>query len=121
MSLRDLINTTYQETVEQAQIPSDLKTALKANERVPLFLRNLERELAVVPAKFQTREQAVFATRELTLFFLKNVEKRANEMMLSDAERLRIHTEHHKAQILDSAATTGIIDEEVMSVLNEES
>lgn len=120
MSLRQIIEETYKQTVQQAEIPSDLRDALKANERVPQFLRNLERELAVMPSKLQTREQAVFATRELTLFFIRNVQRRANEMMLSDAEKMRIKTEHHNAQVLDRAATTGIIDEEVISVLNEE-
>lgn len=120
MSLRQVIEETYRQTVEQADVPTDLKHALKTNERVPLFLRNLERELATVPAKFQTREQAVFSTRELTLFFLKNVQQRANEMMLSDAEKMRIIDNQHKSNVLDRAATTGIIDEEVLSVLNEE-
>jgi hypothetical protein len=119
-SLRKLIISTYQQTVKHAEIPNDLRDSLMVNERVPAFLRNLELELAALPKKYQTTEHVTYTTRELTLFFLNNVRIKAEQMMLSDAEKNRLETNHNKAQVLDRAATTGIIDEEVMSVLEEE-
>ncbi len=126
-SLRRLIIATYQETVHHAAIPEDLRTALNTNERVPAFLYNLECELARLPRKQQTIDNVTFSTRELTLFFIKNVKLKADQMMMSDAEKSALHTKHTNARVLNNAADvlnkTGSFDaaltEEVISVLNE--
>lgn len=103
-----------------ADVPLELKQSLRVSERMPAFLSKLEREMAIMPRKFQTREQVVFCVRELTLFFLNNVKTKADQMMMSDAAKMAIVDKQEKANVLDKAATTGIIDEEVMSVLEEE-
>lgn len=72
-----------------------------------------------MPNKYQTRDNVVFAVRELTHTFIRNIETKAKQQMMSDAEKTRISRQHTNAAILDKAATDGLITEEVMNVLEE--
>jgi len=120
-SLRKFIIAMYQQAVNDSEAPVELKLSLRASERVPKFLMNLEKECALLPNKHQTKEKIGYLISQMTKVFLKNIQAQADQMMLSDAEKSRIRTEHDNAQILDKAATTGVIDEEVIHVLNEQS
>ena len=118
-SLTKLIRETYKVSVRRANIPQELKEALRTNERVPLFLRNIQNEVKRLPNKYQTADTVTNLVKELTSLFLNGIVKKVNEQMLSDAEKTRMITADNKSKILDRAATTGIIDEEVLSVLEE--
>jgi hypothetical protein len=120
-SLRKLIIETYQATVDKTECDEELKSSLRTNERVPQFITNLERQFLMVPVKYQTKDHVHFTVTELTRVFIKTVQEKARQQMMSDAERSRIRHKADNAAILEKATNTGIIDDEVMNVLNEES
>jgi len=121
-SLRDLIVSTYQDAVRNALVDEELKQALKTHERVPAFLGNLTRELSAVPKI--TKEEVQQAVHGMTNVFLNACIQRANEMMLSDAEKSRIKTEIADAEQIKKGADElldhGTISEETLHVLQKE-
>ena len=84
MSLRRLIEDAYRERLALAPIPGELKQALRMHERVPLFFRNLERELSVLPPKFATPEHVRTVVYDMTDLFIKLVDRHAHERQKSD-------------------------------------
>ena len=119
-SLKRLIIATYQESINALECDQGLKEALKSHERIPLFLLNLQKQFTAIPAHLATKENVIYTVKEMTRVFVANVEKKANEQMMSDAEKTRMIREDEKAKIIDHAADTGIINEEVLDVLREE-
>lgn len=86
MNLRQKIISEYQMTVLSAKVDSELKRALKYNERVPAFIDRLEREISRTPIALRD-DQIAYAAKHMTLLFLSHLERAANERMMSDIEK----------------------------------
>jgi hypothetical protein len=112
--LKKLILDTYREAVRLIDMPGDLREALKAHERLPKFFLNLEREIARLPLKFQTRATIEMLVYDLTKVFVRNVQASAQSRMLSDAAKAEISRQQDKLKRFKEAAETGIITEEVL-------
>lgn len=122
MNLRELVIDEYQRTVRNhPTIPKELKKALKVNERVPAFLDNITRELSVPAFKNHSNNQLRKIIEDATCFFLSLTQRRAEEKLFSEAEKSRLKQIEIDKAILNKAADTGIIDEEVVHVLSKQS
>jgi hypothetical protein len=120
-SIKKLLIATYQQTVKSVEVSPELKTMLKAHERVPGFIANLEREIALMQKSIKpTKQELIDMCRDLTVMFCKNIELKANQMMMSDAEKSRLKTEAEAADIIRKAADTGVLTEETIDVLKQE-
>lgn len=103
MDLRKMIELDYQEAVTLLpDIPSELRRALKANERVPLFFRNLEQQLKICQGL--TRENIKSLVYEMTKFFAHNLRRMADEMHMSDIVKSAEKAKASVLQDLDSTA-----------------
>lgn len=91
-TLRQYCHEIYRETVAKHPMDAELRRALKAHERVPRFLDNLEREFAKIPFHV-TRETVAQAVKDLTLVFISAVQCSVNDRMLSDLAKLQIKKE----------------------------
>lgn len=98
VDLRSIIVKIYQAKVDKAEIPNELKRALRSHERVPKFVDNLTRELRQV--KGLRMDQIKDATESLTEFFIKNVEAMAESRVISVLEADRINREYEAKRIL---------------------
>ncbi len=96
MDLRTKIINEYQMTVLHAPINSELKRALKYNERVPMFINKLQREISDAPVKL-TDDQIAYAVKSMTELFLKLIEKTADEKHISEIEKHRRIAENEAA------------------------
>ncbi len=96
--LRQTIIAEYQATVALANIDSELKRALKYNERVPAFIDRLEEQLRMLEPRFLTEFYVRQCTQELTHFFLRNVKQHCDERMLSDAAKQAMLNQEIKRQ-----------------------
>lgn len=117
----ELCRKTYQEYVLTADIPNDLRNALKAHERVPVFIDNLAKEISYIsngPALFKlgnkriTRDEIISITRDFTKVFIQNVHRQAEEKMMSDAA---------KKAIAENAARAAIEEKLIEETLTDES
>lgn len=111
--LKTQIHDAYKEAVALSSCPQELKNSLKTNERVPGFLKNLQKELATVPGGVKPY-QVKMTVYDLTRIFLRAVERKANERMLSDAEKTRITKEQDKVKKFKEVADTGVVTEEFL-------
>lgn len=122
MNLRELVIDEYQRTVtNHPNIPKELKKALRVYERVPAFLDNMCRELSVPAFKNHSNNQLRQIVSDATMFFISLMQRRSEEKMFSEAEKNRLRQIEVDKAILNKAADSGIIDEEVISVLKKES
>jgi len=112
--MRELIRASYREAVLLAKVPQELKLALKTSERVPGFLTNLEREVLALPLKFQNAMTVKKLVYDLTDVFLRNIERKSTEKIMSDAQKTSMIRAHDKAKRIDQAVDSGIITEEVL-------
>jgi len=119
MNIDKLILSTYQTTVALSTMPDELKASLKTNERVPRFIAKLKQEIESLPPNLVTELTIVNLTTDLTHLFLHNVKTAADQMAMSDVEKRRLEHEHERAAILNKAADTGEITDEVMDALKE--
>jgi hypothetical protein len=87
MNLRQKCIQSYQETIRLADIPSDLRTSLKAHERVPKFIDNLAKEMRSIPNLDSVTIKMM--VHDLTHLFITSVRTKADEMRMSDLERIR--------------------------------
>ncbi len=79
--IRTICRKAYQEQV--ARLPStELRKALAAHERVPLFIDNLAREFSGCKFKI-TKEQIISAVNDMTKIFVSAVVMQAEERVLS--------------------------------------
>ena len=85
--MRSLILQAYREAVALAPCPEELKRSLATHERTPKFLDNLERELAVLPARFRDPMTIRSAVYDLTNLFIRNVDRQAQERYMTDVTR----------------------------------
>ena len=106
MSLRRLIEDAYRERLALAPIPGELKQALRMHERVPLFFRNLERELSVLPPKFATPDHVRTVVYDMTDLFIKLVDRHAHEKQKSDLARAYDKAQLKTREELKAFATT---------------
>lgn len=83
MDLKYLCRQDFQEYVQLAQIPEDLKRALRSHERVPLFIDNMASEFQKVPFHVD-RETIKKTVYDFTEIFLRNVMRVADERAMSD-------------------------------------
>ena len=119
MNIDKLILSTYQTTVALSTMPDELKASLKTNERVPRFIAKLKQEIESLPPHLITELTIVNLTTDLTHLFLHNVKTAADQMAMSDAEKHRLQHDMERAAILNKAADTGEITDEVMDALKE--
>ena len=118
MSLRDLVVKEYQQTITNSlEIPRELKDALKVHERMPAFMDNLCKELSNPLFAKYSNNQLRGIVNDATMFFISLVKQKANEQMLSDLAKEKMLQEQRDKAIINKAADTGIVDEEVFDVL----
>ena len=85
MTLLEYIRADYKEYITLHCDNSELKSALRTHERVPVFLDGLHLELA--KHKNLNRDTIKFATYEMTKLFLEMIRKKAQEKLMSDLEK----------------------------------
>lgn len=121
MNLREFVIKEYQATVQNhPNLHPELKRALKTNERVPKFIDSLVGELSKPALKNKSNNQIRDVVHDSTLFFLNLIKQKADEQMMSDIQKMKIQQEIADKAIIDKACDTGIIDEEVMDVLERQ-
>jgi hypothetical protein len=99
--VRNLIIADYQEFIalHGHEFPDDMIRALKANERVPLFLNNLVKEITIAEHRRKVnlkRSDIKMIVYDMTRSFLKLIKRRADEMQMSDLEKSRLVAEEAK-------------------------
>lgn len=113
MYYKKFVRETYDEAIRlHPTINSELKIALKSNERVPAFIDYLADEIEIAQdamiakgaekIKDETLKGLVY---DLTNLFIQGLEKRANERMESDAMRLLRKAKEDYKKDLDESAT----------------
>ena len=121
MSLREFVIKEYQATVRnRPDLPRELKEALAVNERVPAFVDKLCHEFSQPFFKNYSNNALKTLIKDATDFFLALVQQRANEKMMSEVEKMAIKQQIADEKILNNAADTGIIDEEVIDVFHRQ-
>lgn len=111
--MRSILISEYQATVAMADIPTELKHALKTNERVPAFINNLERELIAVPHKFRTELTIRNTVHDLTNVFLNSIQRKANEDALTTAAKQALKDKASKAAKQESIVNDMIQGKEI--------
>ena len=119
MNINKLILDAYKSAVALSSMPSELKHALKTNERVPRFIAKLKEEVGKLPPHFINELTIINLTTDLTNLFLHNVKTAADQKAMSSAEKHRAEIEAEKAAIINKAADTGVITDEVIDALKE--
>ena len=94
MNLRQCIVADYREYISLNCKDPELKKRLLAHERQPLFFDNLQGQL--MRAHKLTRTQIKLVTYDMTQWFLNVAQKKANELIMSHAEKMRQITEDSK-------------------------
>jgi len=100
MNLLECIKEDYQSYVKNALINSELKRALKTQERIPLFFSNLAKSLK--SKKDLSREDIRLATYDLTQMFIESVDRVAKENYLSTLAKETIKEEAKKQAAVDA-------------------
>jgi hypothetical protein len=99
-----MIQSDYQECVALMDMPADLRQALRAHERVPAFLSNLERELSANKVgRFLTRTKLKKTVYDLTEFFVGTLKRHADERIMSDAAKAAIKGKAQERKELEEA------------------
>lgn len=99
-----IINKTFQKTVANADVPEELKRAALDSDRRHRFLYNLTKEVTK-GKKYFMKETIKVATRDLTLLYLKNLMRVADETRLSVNERRRRLDEAELMKEVDAQAS----------------
>lgn len=89
------MRNTYQEAIALKQMPSDLRLALKSQERMPLFLENLAKELEIIQADRLKKNKKLYQEKTIkdTIYdfvdiFISTVESEAQNRMKSDVQKM---------------------------------
>lgn len=83
-----MIIADYQEKVAMMDIPSELRTALKAHERVPQFVDNLLKEINNFPRKLNVnRFKLKNLVYDMTEVFVRGVEATIRARQMSEIEK----------------------------------
>lgn len=124
--VRELCRRVYRETVEAAEINTELKRSLRTHERVPVFIDNLARQFAVLSWRIK-RESIEMAARDLTRWFIANVDRKAKENLMSDMEKLTIKAKHdaqeefrRQAEVLETKGADHVFEKEGLETQRQE-
>ena len=95
MDLEPLCIEMYQTTVASMQIPDELKRALRTHERMPRFLDNLVIELKISRSRGIdiSDEEAKKIVDSMTRFFVQNVQRHADDRIMSEVAKGQIKRE----------------------------
>lgn len=106
--VRALCRADYQEYVAMAQIPRELKDALKTHERVPVFVDNLAREIKAIErvrvGKRLDRMTIKKMVYDLTEMYIGAVKRQADERMMSEVARHQAIQDQTNLQLMRDAA-----------------
>ena len=118
--LRAMLVKHYQQHIaNHPSIPHELKIALKSNERVPAFLDNLVVEFSKPYFKQISNNKIRDYSTQMIDLFINLVRQKANERMMSEAAKYQVQKNIENKQVIDNAVTSGIIDEEVLSAIQD--
>ena len=89
------MRNTYQEAIALKQMPSDLRLALKSQERMPLFLENLAKELEIIQADRLKKNKKLYQEKTIkdTIYdfvdiFISTVETEAQNRIKTDMQKM---------------------------------
>ena len=119
MNIRETVTAAYQSAGAFSSAPDELKHSPKTNDRVPNFITRLTAEIQALPPRLVSRETIIDMTTGLTNLFLAQVEASAKQMHMTEMEK---HAREHIAErnaIINNAADTGVITDEVIDALKE--
>lgn len=118
MHYLELVKKTYQEAIALKQMPSDLRTALKYHERMPLMFKNLALELDKLQTSRILKKKKPFAEKiikdviyDMVDIFISGVELEAKSRYESDMAKLAAQAEAQKAKDLDATASGNVSGE----------
>lgn len=111
-----LVRETYKEAIAlNPRINSDLRAALRAHERMPLFLQNLAKELEIVQAdrvnkwkKPYTEKNIKDLIYDMVEVFISGVELEANARRESDIKKKMAEYKAQQQKDLDATAAGDI-------------
>ena len=104
LELADIVHKEFVATVNDAEVNSELKRFVLSHERKGVFLQNIALEITR-GKKFFLPDTIRLAVHDMTLMFLKNVERHANEKVMSDSEKNRIISEANELAEFDKQAS----------------
>lgn len=113
MQYIDLVRKTYQEAIAlKTDIPSDLRTALRAHERMPLLFQNLALEIERAQDLQNRKGKAHYSDKtikgliyDVIDIFIAGVVSEATRRYETDAEKyLRFKEEKEAQDLKDTAA-----------------
>ena len=115
--IRELCRKIYRETVEAADINTELKRSLRTHERVPVFIDNLAAQFKGL--RFTVKRDSIEkAVRDLTWWVIKAAERKAHENLMSDMEKLMIKAKEQakedfrrEAEALEKKGAESVIEE----------
>lgn len=94
----ELARLTFKERINAREdIPREFKQALRAHERVPVFIDNLARELKKVPRL--TKDNLIFAVNQMTDVFVSCVMKKRDIDMMTHAQRSLIQKQEFEKEL----------------------
>jgi hypothetical protein len=111
MDVRKLCIADYQEYIKLADLPTELKRALKTEERVPVFIDNLARQIHQLPVHV-SRTRIKECVYDMTKIFISCVQKRAEFRTMSDLEKRKLEVDQANLKVLRDAADALIKDED---------
>jgi len=103
LELADTIHKEFVKTVDEAEVNSELKRFVLSHERKDIFLKNIALEVTK-GRKFFLKQNIQLAVHDMTLLFLKNVERIAHERVMSDNEKSRLLKEAELNQEIEKQA-----------------
>jgi hypothetical protein len=117
MILKELVRADYKEFIEtDLSVPSDLRTALKSNERVPLFIDRVSEEIRKAESvllrrgKKMDRVKIKLLVHEMTKIFIHLVKTRANENYMSEASKQVLKTKLEGDELIQKLDEHGNAD-----------
>jgi hypothetical protein len=122
----ELVKKTYHEAVMLNQkIPSDLKTALKSHEKIPLFFKSISQELEKAQNERLAKNQKPFHEKtikdfiyDVTEIFIVGIKAEADARAQSEIERLASKAEADRKKDLE-ATISGKAQGDYADVLKE--
>lgn len=126
MYYRRLVEETYRESIAlNNKIPDDLRSALKAHERIPLFLNNLALELDKLQIHRQKKGQETFTDAKIksivydfTDVFITGIKAEAEAKYQSDIQKQLMQKQIADAKDLDATAS-GKVSGEFADIFKE--
>lgn len=124
--IQTLCRKVYVETIEQAEINTELKRALRTHERVPVFIDNLARDFSKLSMRVK-RETIELAARDMTYIFIRAVDEKAKQAVMSDIAKMLVRKEHddleefrRTAEILENQGVENVTEEKGLETSRQE-